>query len=103
MISDESAGRLHDRVSRGDTLSPDERADLDAWLAAQDEAEAALLSRQSAEALVAELRSQVKSALEQVGTITRTIQQLTAENDALRRDVDALRKQLAVRPVLRPA
>ena len=83
-------------------MSAEERTELDGWHAAQDRAETTLFSRQSSEPAVVELRSQVKSALERVATLTRTIQQLTAENDSLRRDVDALRRQLAARPVSRP-
>ena len=102
MISDESAWQLHDKATRGGALSSEERADLDGWYAARDEAEVALFSRTSAEPAVVELRGQVRSTLEQVATLTRTIQQLTSENDALRHDVDALRRQLAARPVSRP-
>ena len=103
MIPEESARKLHDRATRGEVLSAEEGAALDRWLAAQDEAEAALLSRKSAELSVAELRAEIKSVLMQVGSTTRTIQQVTAENDALRRDVETLRQQFVTRPLSRPA
>jgi peptidoglycan hydrolase CwlO-like protein len=103
MICDESAQQLHDKATRGGTLSSDERAHLDAWLSAQDETEASLLSPKRVEPALAELRSQVNSALKQVGTITRSIQQLTAENESLQREVAALRSRLAVGPLPRPA
>jgi hypothetical protein len=103
MISDEFAQQLHDKASRCGTLSPSERAELDAWLSAQDKAESAVLSPRSIEPAVAHLRSQVNSALEQVGAATRSIQQLTAENELLRGEVASLRRRLAARPVSHPA
>ena len=103
MISDEFAQQLHDTASRGGALSSAERAQLDAWLAAQDKAETTLLSPKNGEPAVADLRSQVNSTLERVGAVTRSIQQLTAENDSLRREVAALRDRLAARPVSQPA
>jgi hypothetical protein len=80
MICDESAQQLHDKATRGGTLSSDERAHLDAWLSAQDETEASLLSPKRVEPALAELRSQVNSSLKQVGTITRSIQQLSGRS-----------------------
>ena len=103
MISDEFAQQLHHKASRGGALSPSERAELDAWLAAQDKAESAVLSPRSIEPAVADLRSQVNSALEQVGAATRSIQQLTAENELLRGEIASLRSRMAARPVSQPA
>ncbi len=39
MISDNIAQQLHDKLTRGESLSAEEQATLDAWYAAQDEAE----------------------------------------------------------------
>ncbi len=45
MIGDEpQMKQLHDRATRGHTLTADEQAQLDAWYAAQDVDEAAMLS-----------------------------------------------------------
>src|SRR5437879_4238124 len=98
MISDELARQLHDRASRGGPLSPDERQQLDEWLSIQDRAEAQLLSPKSVEPALVALRSQVEAALAQVGTVTRSIQQLCAQNDALRDEIAELRRRLAARP-----
>ena len=95
MISDESGQRLHDRATRGEPLSSNERAQLDGWLAAKDVAEGQLLSAQSGESPLAKLRSQVNGALEQVVAVARSLQRISSENDELRREVAALRQRLA--------
>ena len=103
MISDEVGRQLHDRASRSGSLSTEERQQLDEWFSAQDQAESALLSPQGVDPALADLRGRVDSALEQVGAVTRNIQRLSADNDSLRRENAALRRQLASRPVSEPA
>ena len=103
MISDESGQELHDRASRGASLTQDEHIQLDSWLTKQDQAECESLSPKGAEPALASLRSQVHSALEQVGAVTRNLQHLAAENDSLRREVATLRSRLAERPLAQPA
>ena len=103
IISDEFAQQLHDRLTRGGVISPDERAGLDVWLAIQDASENAALSHPGEGTAVADLRFQVNSALDQVSAVTRSIQQLTAENDLLRREIAALRSRLAAGSVPQPA
>ncbi len=95
MISDESGRRLHHRATRGESLSEAEHAQLDEWLAAQDAAERKLFSGEGAEPSLAKLRSQVNAALEQVGAVARSLQQLSSENDALRQEIVALHRRLA--------
>ena len=102
MISDEVGRQLHDRASRGGTLSAQERQQLDHWLSAQDQAEGALLSPQALDPALAELRGRVDAALEQVGAIARNIQRLSEDNDSLRRENATLRRRLAARPVSEP-
>jgi septal ring factor EnvC (AmiA/AmiB activator) len=103
MIADELAQQWHDKASRGGALSPEEQRQLDEWLAAQDLAESRQLSSADEEPALAALRSQVDSALAQVGTVTRQLQQLSSDNDALRREIAALRTRLAARPASQPA
>lgn len=102
-ISDETGRELHGRASRGSHLHPDERAQLKVWLTAQDQAESELLSPKGVAPALARLRSQVHSAFEQVGAVTRNLQQWAVENDSLRREVAALRSRLAARPIAQPA
>ena len=103
MISDELGRQWHDKASRGGAVSPDERRQLEEWLAAQDCAESDVLSSAGVEPTVATLRFQVNSALGQIATVTRDLQQLGADNDALRREIAALRTRLAARTVSQPA
>jgi hypothetical protein len=103
MTSDESGRRLHDRATRGETLSAAERSQLEAWITAQDEAEAKLLAPKAIEPALADLRSQVNAALEQSNVVTSAIQRLFSENDTLRRENAALRSRLAAAPVSQPA
>lgn len=42
MVSDEIGMKLHDRATTGEALSPAEQAQLKAWYAAKDQAEAAM-------------------------------------------------------------
>ena len=68
---------------------------MEEWLAAQDAAEGQLFSSHSDESSLTKLRSQVNLALEQVGGVTRRLQQLSSENDALRQEIAALHRRLA--------
>jgi len=103
MISDESGRKLHDLATRGGALSADERTQLEAWIAAQDQAEGNLLSPKRTEPALTDLRAQVDAALEQAGSVTRTIQRLFSENESLRGENDALRNRLAARAVSQAA
>ena len=94
MVSDEVGVELHERATRGEQLSAEEQAQLEAWYAAQDEAEADLLGSSEVQE-IASLESQVENAAVQLSSVTARIQQVMAENQALRREVAALRKQLA--------
>jgi regulator of replication initiation timing len=76
---------------------------LEEWLAVQDQAEGQLLSAKGVEPALAALRSQVDSALAQVGTVTRSIQELLTQNDVLRHENAELRRRLASRPASQPA
>jgi hypothetical protein len=81
MISDVVGRQLHDRASRGGSLSANERQQLEEWLLAQDHAESNLLSSKGDAPTLADLRSQVDVALEKVAAVTRNIRQLSEEND----------------------
>lgn len=94
MVSDEVGLELHERATRGEQLSAEEQAQLEAWYAVQDEAEAALLGPGEVREIDS-LEAQVESAAAQLSSVTARIQQVMAENQALRREVAALRKQLA--------
>ena len=103
MISDDSARRLHDQATRGGALSADEQEALEAWISAQDQAEARLLSPKSVKPSLPDLRSQVESALQQADEVTAAIRRLFSENDLLRDENAILRRRLEARAVSQPA
>jgi hypothetical protein len=102
-MTDELARQLHDRATRGEELTPAEKSHLEAWYARQDEEEARLLAKVSPSPTAAGLRNQVNAALAQVVTATQRIQTLADENEALRREIAALQRQLARQPSAQPA
>jgi hypothetical protein len=85
---------LHDRATRGLQLSLAEQAQLEAWYAQQDEAEHQLLHTRAATLPTSVLQGQIKLALTQLATVTQRIQELTLQNEELRREVAALKLQL---------
>jgi hypothetical protein len=95
MTSDEFGKQLHDRATRGETLSLEEQAQLEEWYAAQDRAEAADLGLTVSAETITVLQAQVASALEQLAVVVQRIQEITKENQALRHEISRLRQQLA--------
>lgn len=92
-MSDDEALRLHDRAARGELLTDEETAQLEAWYAAQDAAEARELSSIHAEPV--DLTNRIRAALELVASTARQIQQTMADNDSLRREIASLRQSLS--------
>jgi len=103
MNSDDLGQDLHDRATRGEQLSPENQMQLDAWYAAQDRAEMETLSGTMPVRDAAILQTQVDAAMEQLTTLSRRIQKTAAENAALRREINILRRRLAAQVVLQPA
>ncbi len=97
MDSDEVAKHLHDKASRGKTLSAEERKKLDAWYASLDTMESEMLSRPSNDKTIDALRVQLEMSQAQLVAVMQRIQEVTAENDILRRDIAALQRQLVQR------
>jgi peptidoglycan hydrolase CwlO-like protein len=95
MVPDDLGRQLHDRATRGETLSPEEQSQLDEWYMTQDRAETGDLGLTVPAEEVTTLQAQIDSALAQLATITQRIQEITEENQALRREIAALRRQLA--------
>ncbi|MCI0559443.1 MAG: hypothetical protein MN733_13185 [Nitrososphaera sp.] len=95
MISDEFGKQLHDRATRGETLSDEELAQLENWYVFQDQAENNSLSVANNEATLTTLQSQIEAALVQLTMTTKRIQETVAANETLRQENIALRRQLA--------
>src|SRR5256885_917372 len=97
MDPDAVAKALHDKATRGETLSAEERACLENWYARQDQAENALLAGTPAPLTLAALQAKVEVLMTQLLTVTQRLQALTAAYEVLRREVAALQRQLTSR------
>ena len=96
MVLDIVGMQLRDKATRGQELSAEEETLLKAWYADQDKAENEMLNPFDAENKAASLQKQVETTLAQIITITRQIEETSAENKLLRREIASLRQQLAV-------
>lgn len=97
MVSDEIGKKLHDKASRGKTLTIEEQTQLTAWYTSQDEAEANFLSPLANKVDLEALQRQVDTASNQLTAVTERIQQVTVENKSLRQEITNLQQQLASR------
>jgi hypothetical protein len=98
MIDDNLAKQLHDCATRGEVLSVAQQAELEEWYAFQDGIDSNTLVAIPATTTLATLQKQVEAALAQLMIMTKRIQEITAENEAIRLDIIALRRQLANLP-----
>jgi peptidoglycan hydrolase CwlO-like protein len=89
-----SGKELHDRATRGATLTAAETAALEAWYAQQDAEEAVALSSPSDSDELASLRQRVGDAMAALQSATRDIERRAAENDQLRDEIATLRRRL---------
>ena len=103
MISEDTAKKLHDRFSRGETLSPKEQKQLEDWYARQDAAEGQMITATSKEKNISLLQKQVEAALYRLTTVTKHIQEVETQNEALRREIASLRRQMMQRVRAQPA
>lgn len=102
MIPDNLAKQLHDRATRGGTLSAEEQRQLENWYASQDAAESEALGLAAGEKTLATLQAQVDAALAQLMTVAKRTQEIASENETLRREITALRHQLVYRLEAQP-
>jgi uncharacterized coiled-coil DUF342 family protein len=103
MSTDTAGQRLHDRATRGEALSDDERAQLEQWYARLDQEEAAALAGARRSADITVLRAQIDACLTQLATVTQRVQALTAESAAMRQEIAALQRLLAQKLTTQPA
>jgi hypothetical protein len=94
MSSDELLEQLHDRATRGETLAPEDQERLESWYAHQDAAEAERIGASTASPSLVALHEQIDSALTRLTAVTRRVQTVSAENEALRREIVILRHRL---------
>jgi hypothetical protein len=95
MTPNEVGKNLHDRATRGYTISPDEQRQLEAWYSRLDEEEGRALGLVSASPDLADLRKRVNLTLQGIVSVSKTIQEVQNENTALRREIVELQRRLA--------
>lgn len=103
MIADELGQELHDKATRGASLTAQEQTQLDEWYRQQDQGESQRLGQSNGESNANALRNEVAEALAQMQAVTAEIQQLSTTNETLRREVKSLRERVANRSAPRPA
>lgn len=101
--ADDLAQQLHDKWTRGESLSAKEKEQLKNWYALQDSAESKALGLTAAEKTSATLQAQIDTALAGLVEVTKRIQETAAENKTLQGEIAALRRQLAHPPPQQPA
>lgn len=94
---------LHAKATRGEQLTPEEQRELEQWYAREDEIEADVLDVAALDEFDTNLQRQVHATLDQLQIVTRQIQELSIENDAVRREIAELQQRLAQRPTPRAA
>lgn len=103
VTSEDVAKQLHDRDTRGELLSAEEQSSLKNWYDLQDNAESDALGLTEDEKALTILQTQVEAALTQLTIVTRRIQEVASENEALRRETIRLRQQLTYQPAVQLA
>jgi len=100
---DDRARYLHDKATRGIALSAREQAQLEAWYADQDQAESTILHFTPSPQHLDTLHAQVATVVNQLISVTQRIHELTAQNAAVRHEIDTLQHQLAQASTHEPA
>jgi septal ring factor EnvC (AmiA/AmiB activator) len=95
-MSTEIYYQLHDRYTRGETLSEEEQLLLFTWYAKQDESEAQQITTKSVTVSTnSQLQEQIQEAATQLQHISQQIGETTVANESIRREIAVLKDQLA--------
>jgi hypothetical protein len=103
MIPDEIGQKLHDRMTRGETLTAEEQEVLGRWYAQHDQEEMSQLNAAPVPSRLAELQSRVQQVTGQVVVQAQRIEALTAENAQLRQEIASLQRLLSAKLAGQPA
>ncbi len=103
MTDETKAKELHDRATRGETLTTEDQAQLQTWYDEQDQVELQQLGLSASAADDVGLQNQIAAALNQISAATSQIQMLAKENETLRHENLTLRRQLTEQPLLQHA
>src|SRR5438046_1360022 len=97
MISDELGHELHRKAVTGDSLTAEEKNQLEQWYRELDQREELIVSVKASESQIATFHAQVDQALSELSSAARKLQETSAANEALRSENAALHDQLARR------
>ncbi len=100
---DTGGQQLHDRATRGEVLSADERTRLEEWYARLDDEEGAARAGAVPPSSITVLQAQIEATVAQLAAVTQHIQALSAENAVVREEISSLQRLLAQKPTLQPA
>ncbi len=93
MTTNERGQDLHDKATRGITLSPSERAELDTWYQRLDQEERELFSASEVAEGPGKMRAQVDAALVKLQRVVQRVRELEAENDTLKAEIHSLQQR----------
>jgi hypothetical protein len=99
MKNNDSGQTLHDRATRGLPLTEEEQEQLSDWYAALDRDEVFDVPDGSEIESLLSLQAEVRSGVQQLLAAAQRIQELTDQNDILRREIVVLQQRLARRPI----
>lgn len=103
MTEEQTGPQLHDRATRGETLSEEEQTRLARWYHEEDEREVKRLGLDRPEGELPDLSVRIEASLVQIRSLTEQLHELSAQNDGLRRDILMLRREVAQRTSTQPA
>ncbi len=89
MTSNEFGQQLHGRAVRGEALSADEQAQLEAWYDEMDRAEMAMLNIGARANALESLQAEVDAEQARILVTAKRLPKMEKENDALRREITA--------------
>lgn len=95
--------QLHDKATHGEPLTAEEEIALAAWYARQDQEEDTLLTSSRSSDTAEALQAEIENALTNLQVTAQQVREQLNENEALRRDIAALTRQLAQTKTLQPA
>lgn len=102
-MTDTQLRKMHDRATRGEHLTAEEQAALEAWYFQQDQAESQLLLDHAQPESLVHLHAQVAGVAAQLEMVTQHIREVLETNDKVRREIALLQQQLVQQPADRAA
>jgi hypothetical protein len=95
MTPDDLGKQLHDRATRGQPLTAEERDLLAEWYRRLDEEEARQFVEAPAAPTQSATRAEIDKLLAQLAASTERMRVVAAENEKLHREIEDLHRQLA--------